>query len=110
MDAGDAVVVLTTLPADADHAAFARALVDDRLAACVSVMPVMDSTYRWAGAVQGDRERQVLIKTTAARVPELARRLRLLHPYEVPEILVLAASGGAEAYLAWLRESTTPEL
>ena len=100
----DAAIVLTTLGADVDAAALARALVNARLAACVNVLPPMMSTYRWKGAVEQEREQQLVIKTSRALVPALEARLRELHPYEVPEFLVLAATGSA-AYLAWIQES-----
>ena len=102
----DVIIVLTTLPADADAEAFARALVTERLAACVSVTAPMTSVYAWKGAVECGRERQVVVKTVRARLPLLASRLATLHPYDVPELLALAADGGGEAYLAWVREST----
>ena len=98
-------IILTTLGADADAAALARTLVDERLAACVNALPPMTSTYRWKGAVEQDREQQLVIKTTADRVPALQARLRQLHPYELPEFLVLDATG-SDAYLGWVREST----
>ncbi len=96
------VVVLTTLPAGADAAAFARTLVDDRLAACVTVLGATRAVYRWEGAVHEDDEQQVVIKTTAARVEALDARVRALHPYAVPEFLVLPVAGGSAAYLAWV--------
>lgn len=101
---GDAAIVLTTIGADADIAALARTLVDERLAACVNVLPPMTSFYRWKGAVQEDRERQLVIKTTPGGVAALEARLRELHPYELPEFLVLNAVA-ADAYLTWIRES-----
>lgn len=103
-----AVIVLTTLGADADAATLARTLVDERLAACVNVLPPMISIYRWKGSVEQEREQQLVIKTSADRVAPLETRLRALHPYEVPELLVIDASGGAGAYLAWIEESTGP--
>ena len=101
----DAVLVLTTLGSDADAAALAHTLVEERLAACVNVLPPMTSVYRWEGSVEHESERQIIIKTTRARVDALAARLRTLHPYEVPEFLVIGVNDGAEAYLAWLGES-----
>ncbi len=98
------VLVLTTLGTEADAAAIASTLVGERLAACVNVLPVMTSVYRWRGSVQQERERQVLIKTTLERVPALEARLRELHPYELPEFLVIPA-GGSDAYLAWVGEA-----
>ena len=101
----DAAIVLTTIGADADAAALARTLVEERLAACVNVLPPMTSTYRWKGNVETDREQQLLIKTTMGRLGALEARLRVLHPYDVPEFLVLRVSAGSDAYLAWLRDS-----
>jgi periplasmic divalent cation tolerance protein len=103
----DAAIVLTTLGADADAAALARTLVEERLAACVNILPPMTSVYSWKGQLEQDRERQLIIKTTAVRVAALEARLRALHPYQLPEFLVLDAVAGA-AYGAWVGESTTP--
>jgi len=97
--------VLTTLGADADAPSLARALVEERLAACVSILPGVVSVYRWQDGVEQDREQQLLIKTTRDRLTALEARLRQLHPYEVPELLVLDVERGGEAYMAWLRES-----
>ena len=105
-DQRDVVLLLTTLPVDADADAFASALVDERLAACVSVLPEMRSVYRWQGAVERAAERQLLVKTTRGRITAIAARLRTLHPYDVPELLVVPACDGGEAYLAWVRQCT----
>jgi periplasmic divalent cation tolerance protein len=102
----DARIVLTTLPASADAPTFARALVDERLAACVNVLPAMQSVYRWQDAVQQDDERQLVIKTWQDRLPALEARLESLHPYDVPELLVLEVVGGGSAYLEWLHAET----
>jgi periplasmic divalent cation tolerance protein len=104
MPASTVSIVLTTLGEDADAASIARTLIDERLAACVNILPVMTSVYRWQGKVEQDREQQVVIKTATDRVAALQARLRELHPYELPEFLVLDASG-SEAYLAWVGES-----
>jgi periplasmic divalent cation tolerance protein len=100
------VVVLTTLPADADASALARALVEARLAACVNILPPMTSVYRWRDGIEEDTERQIVIKTTRARLPNLWERLRALHPYDVPEFVALPILDGSEAYLGWISEST----
>ena len=102
----DVVVVLTTLPTDADCAAFAETLVREHLAACVNVLPEMQSIYWWKEKVDRDRERQIVIKTTASRLDELQARICELHPYEVPELLVLRVDGGDEAYLNWVGQAT----
>jgi periplasmic divalent cation tolerance protein len=101
------VLVLTTLGADADAAALARTLVEERLAACVNVLPAMTSIYRWKGSVEENREQQLLIKTAPDRVEALATRLRQLHPYELPEFILLNGDASA-AYALWVDESTRP--
>jgi periplasmic divalent cation tolerance protein len=98
-------IVLTTLGADADAAAIARTLVEEQLAACVNILPAMTSVYRWQGAVEQEREQQLVMKTAPARVAALEARLRALHPYELPEFLVLAAQA-SDAYWRWVGEST----
>jgi periplasmic divalent cation tolerance protein len=102
----DYVVVLTTLPADADGEAFGQGLVDERLAACVNILAPMQSVYRWEGRIEHETERQVIIKTSRDRLNALWDRVRELHPFEVPEFIVLAIADGNEAYLRWVGEST----
>jgi len=104
MQSASAVVVLTTLGAVTDAVELARTLVEEGLAACVNVLPPMQSVYRWKGAVEVDTEQQLVVKTTTARVAALEARLRALHPYELPEFLVLTAEGSAR-YLQWITES-----
>jgi len=99
------VLVLTTLPADADATGFAQALVDAHLAACVNLLPLMESVYRWGGALERESERQVLMKTSRLRVDALWERVRDLHPYDVPEFVVLPIVDGNNAYLQWLGDS-----
>ena len=100
------VVVCTTLPASADAAALGRTLVEERLAACVSTLPGVRSVYRWRDGVETETEQQLLVKTTRERVEPLVGRIRRLHPYDVPEILVLPIVGGSRDYLDWIRAST----
>ena len=99
------VIVLTTFPADQDPTPLATALVDERLAACVNVLPPMRSIYRWEGKVEDAVEHQLVIKTRGERVEAVKARLATLHPYEVPEVLIISVAGGAEAYLAWIQAS-----
>ena len=97
----DVVIVLTTITEErADE--LARTLVDERLAACVNVHGPMTSIYRWKGAVEEEPERQLVIKTARARLPDIEARLRALHPYELPEFIVLGAEASA-AYGQWVR-------
>ena len=100
------VIVLTTLPADFECRGFGRTLVDERLAACVNLLPPMDSVYRWEGRVEHDSERQVIVKTSRDRMVTLWERIRELHPYETPEFVVLAIQDGSDAYLRWIGEAT----
>lgn len=99
-------LVLTTLPLDMDEGAFARTLVDEGLAACVNIHAPMVSVYRWDEQVQEDGERQLTIKTTTARLDALLERIRALHPYDVPEFVVIPIVDGSGEYLEWLRGST----
>jgi periplasmic divalent cation tolerance protein len=101
------VVVLTTIGSATDGQTLASILVNERLAACVNVLGEMESVYRWKGGVESERERQLVIKTTADRLPALQARVHELHPYDVPEFVVLPVGGGSERYLSWVRESTT---
>ena len=98
------MIVLTTLSASTDADAFARMLVTDRLAACVNVLPPMTSLYRWKDAIEEDSERQLVIKTTGDRVAAIEARFRELHPYELPEFLILTADASS-AYSAWLGDA-----
>ncbi|HEU4749306.1 MAG TPA: divalent-cation tolerance protein CutA [Gemmatimonadaceae bacterium] len=100
------VVVLTTFPADGDAEKLAQTLVEERLAACVNILPPMRSIYRWKGAIERADERQLLIKTVTHRVVELESRLKALHPYDVPEFLVLSVLEGGRDYLTWVAENT----
>jgi periplasmic divalent cation tolerance protein len=107
MGASPIVLVLTTAPDDERAEAWARTLVEERLAACVNVLGPMVSFYRWKDALERDAERQLVIKTTRRRVPALRRRLKQLHSYELPEFVVLNADEASDEYLAWVRQQAT---
>jgi periplasmic divalent cation tolerance protein len=101
-------VALSTAP-DADTAArIARALVDERLAACVNLVPAVRSIYRWQDRVADDAEVLLVIKTRAERIEALAARLRALHPYELPELVALPVAAGLESYLDWVAAEASP--
>ncbi|MBS0381831.1 MAG: divalent-cation tolerance protein CutA [Proteobacteria bacterium] len=101
-----ALLCLSTCP-DAETATrIARALVEERLAACVNRVPGIASTYRWQGAVLEDAEVLLLIKTTRERFEALRARLIELHPYEVPELIALDIAAGNPAYLQWIAAET----
>ena len=99
------ILILTTMPDDSRADALARTLVEERLAACVNVHPAMISTYRWQGEVAVAPERQVVIKTTRGSLAALESRLRALHPYELPEFVVLDATA-SDAYQDWVNRAT----
>lgn len=100
------LLVLTNVP-DANTAhRIAEALVTERLAACVNVLAACRSVYRWQDAVERADEVPLLAKTTVAAWPALARRLRALHPYEVPEIVAWEPSQVTADYLAWTVDQT----
>lgn len=107
---GEAVrLCLCTCPDRASAEAIAQALVAERFAACVNLLPGVTSVYRWEGRIERADEIQLLIKTTAARLPALAERLRALHPYDMPELIALEAVGGALDYLHWVAAETAAD-
>jgi periplasmic divalent cation tolerance protein len=101
------VIVLTTVGPDFDARAFARSLVEMRLAACVNLVPRVDSIYRWEGTVHDDPEQLLVIKTADDRLAPLREEFNRRHPYSVPEFVVLPIVETSEAYGAWLLESVT---
>src|SRR5581483_5550726 len=96
----EALLVLTTCPDEAVAGRIARELVEGGLAACVSQMPGLRSTYRWKGRVEDEPEVLLLIKTVATRFQDLEMRLKSLHPYEVPEIIAVPIARGSLDYLS----------
>ena len=101
----DCLVVLVTCPSRAVGRRIARAVVTQRLAACVNLLPGVESTFRWEGKIDRSREALLLIKTTSRRFAQLTRALTRLHPYAVPEIIALPVTAGAAPYLRWLSQS-----
>ena len=106
MSTPECVVVLVTAGSADEAAMLARALVDDRLAACVNVIGPVRSIYRWQGAVEDAAEHLLVIKARAADVAALEARVRALHSYDVPEVLALPVVAGSAPYLAWLADAT----
>jgi periplasmic divalent cation tolerance protein len=98
-------VVLTTLPSPDEARRVAGILVGERLAACGSVLPGVESVYWWEGRVTTGQEALLVLKTPVVRYPDLEARLRTLHPYEVPEILRLGVDAGWPPYLEWVSDS-----
>jgi periplasmic divalent cation tolerance protein len=95
-------VVLVTVPDPAVGRELARTVVEERLAACGNVIPGLVSVYRWKGGIHEDPEALVIFKTTEDALPELERRIVELHPYEVPEFLVIPLTHGHHPYLRWV--------
>ena len=102
----DALLVFTTLPSADKAAELAKALVDERLAACANLLPAVRSIYRWQGKVQDENEVLVLLKTRAEQLERLKLRILELHPYELPEVLAVPVEAGYQPYLDWLAGET----
>ena len=95
-------LVLTTVATDEDAARLAHAVVERGLAACVQILPRVRSVYRWKGAIQDEEERLLILKTTAGRASALCDEVRSLHPYELPEVVVLDPAEVDPGYAAWV--------
>lgn len=102
--ASETAVILVTGPDAATLEEIGRRLVEERLAACLNVVPGITSVYRWQGRVHRDSEAMAAIKTTRARAAAVEARIRELHPYELPEVLVLPVAGGSNAYREWVAD------
>src|SRR5262249_20231448 len=107
LDMTDLVMVLTTVNDNDRAEALARQLVEERLAACVNVRGSMGSFYRWKGQLEREPEWQLLIKTTRSRLAALESRLHEIHPYDLPEFVVLPVDRASDAYVAWATEETS---
>jgi len=101
----DKRLVLSTAGSQEEARKIAHALVERRLAACVNIVPGVESAYRWQGKVETAAEWLLVMKTTAAAFPALSKALRELHSYDVPECLMLTVEDGDAAYLEWIGES-----
>lgn len=100
-----AFIVYTTVPNRAQAKRMAAILVREKLAACVSMVPGVRSTYRWKGKVETASEVLIMMKTLKSRYPSLARRIGQLHSYAVPEIVAVPVARGGKSYLQWLADS-----
>lgn len=104
----DTLLCFSNCPDPATAERIADALVGERLAACVNIVPGLRSIYRWQGEVRHDAETLLLIKTTRTRYPALQARLLALHPYELPELVAVELADGLPAYLRWVADTTRP--
>src|SRR5688572_14316814 len=107
-DQSDAIVVFMTAATREEAGRLAEMLLREKLAACVQIMPEMESVYRWQGKIERQSEVLLLAKTTRAKFDELEREVRALHSYEVPEIIAVPVITGSAPYLDWLNRATDP--
>jgi periplasmic divalent cation tolerance protein len=101
------ILVISTLPDREQAEKLAQVLIDQKLAACVNILPAATSVYRWQGKVETASETMVLIKTTMERYPALESVIKTQHPYELPEIIAVPLVAGLPAYLAWVETETS---
>jgi periplasmic divalent cation tolerance protein len=101
----DAVIVFSTCANRKEAQRIARKVVEESLAACVQLLPPMQSIYRWQGAIEQSKEVLMLFKTTLTNFSKLEQRITELHSYDTPEIIAIPAVAGAEKYLTWLRDA-----
>lgn len=101
----DLRLILTTCATRDEAERIARALVEERLAACVNLVPGLTSIYRWQGEIDTSSEILLLMKTTAAKVDQVQDAIRRLHSYELPELLVLSVESASQAYGDWIMSS-----
>lgn len=106
----EALLILTNLPDTASAQTLAQQLVERKLAACVNIMPAVQSVYRWQGAVEQASEVTVLIKSVGSRYAELEEAIKAVHPYELPEIIALPIVAGLPAYLNWIIAETQKDV
>ena len=102
----EALLILTNCPNEESANAIALAVIEARLAACVNILPRVQSIYRWQGAVESATEIPLLIKSTATNYPALEALIRQRHPHDIPEIIALPITQGLPAYLNWLSAET----
>jgi periplasmic divalent cation tolerance protein len=104
------ILVLTNLPDAAAAKVIARQLVERRLAACVNMLPQVQSIYQWNGAVEEANEITLLIKTTQERYADLEASIKAAHPYDVPEIIAMPIVQGLPQYLNWIENETKKDV
>lgn len=101
----EARIVLTTAGSQEEARKIANALVERKLAACVNIVPQIESVYRWQGKIETATEWLLIIKTQAAAFERVRDAIKELHSYELPECVMLEVSNGSEAYLKWIVEN-----
>ena len=101
------IAVFITAPSKEEASRLADMLVERNLAACVQILPAMESVYRWQGKIERQPEVLLIAKTVAARFAEVEKEVRALHSYETPEIVAFPLTALSEPYRAWLNASVT---
>ena len=99
-------IALVTCASIAEARKIARKVVEKKLAACANILPGVESIYRWKRKVERTREVLMILKTSAARLPELEREVKRLHSYDVPEFIALPIAAGSKEYLRWVGGNT----
>ena len=102
----DFIVVLVTASGEEEAARIGRALVEERLAACVNIVKGLRSIYLWKGKVEDEPEVLILVKTRRQRLEQITARVKSLHSYTLPEIVALPVEGGSADYLGWIAQET----
>ncbi len=105
----EVVICLTTFPDSEKAGQIGTVWVESQLAACVNLLPGAESIYRWEGKTERSQEVLAVLKTTRGRLPELESSLRELHPYDLPEFLILSPEGGSAEFLQWVRKGVAPD-
>lgn len=100
-------IVLSTAGSAEEARKIGHALVERSLAACVNIVPQLESVYRWQGKVETSQEFLLIVKTTAERVSKVFEAIQSLHSYELPECIALEITAGSEAYLGWITANST---
>ena len=98
-------IIYTTVDSEPEAERIARRLVEEKLAACVSIVGGVKSVYWWRGRVEESREYMLMIKTSASKLREVVEKLKSIHPYETPEIIAVPVAAGFKGYLEWIDES-----
>lgn len=108
MSGDDPIIVFMTAANGEEATRLADMLIGAHLAACVQILPEMESVYRWEGKIERQSEILLIAKTSAGKFADLEREVRALHSYDTPEIIALPILAGSTPYLTWLRESLNP--
>ncbi|MBS0423327.1 MAG: divalent-cation tolerance protein CutA [Proteobacteria bacterium] len=102
----EAVLIISNFPDEKSAMQLAQALIRQRLAACVNVLSPCTSVYRWQGEIESAEEIPVLIKTQRQHYDRVEQLIKIMHPYELPEVIMVPITGGLPAYLLWLAAET----